>query len=347
MPAVMREPSRTGVLLINLGTPDAPTRKAVSRYLAEFLSDRRVIELPSLIWQPILRGLILPFRPGKTAHAYGMIWNEGSPLAINTRDQADRLAQVLGPGVIVDFAMRYGNPSISERLDAMVARGCERIVLAPLYPQYSAATTATALDQAYRALMRMRAAPAIRTLPPYFNHPAYIEALRASVEQELAMLDAQPEVIVASFHGMPARTETMGDPYRRQCIETVALLSRALKREVELTFQSQFGPASWFGPSTEAVLGELGGQGIKRVAVLTPGFSADCIETLEEINIRGRATFLTAGGDSFHFIPCLNATKAGITMLESLLRAELAGWTGHHTGPAWNGALAPLAHCER
>lgn len=343
MPAIMREPSRIGVLLINLGTPDAPTRKAVRRYLAEFLSDRRVIEISSLIWQPILRGAILPIRPAKTAHAYSMIWNEGSPLATNTRDQAARLGQVFGPEIIVDFAMRYGNPSIRDRLQAMVDQGSERILLAPLYPQYSAATTATALDHAYRALMQMRAEPAIRTLPPYFNHPLYIEALRASVAREMAIIDFEPQVIVASFHGMPARTEDLGDPYRRQCIETVALLSRALGREVELTFQSQFGPATWFGPSTEATLDKLASQGIRRVAVLTPGFSADCIETLEEINMRARATFLAAGGEHFHFIPCLNATEDGIAMLAGLLRVELGGWLSPLIESKRNIAFASLA----
>lgn len=316
-----------GVLLLNLGTPDAPEPRAVRRYLAEFLSDPRVIEIPALVWKPILHGVILRTRPAKTAHAYGKIWTAGgSPLATNTRDQAEKLARALGGSVVVDYAMRYGQPAIAERIAALKARGCERILLAPLYPQYSAATTATALDKAFDALKAMRAGPALRTLPPYYNDPAYIEALRASVAEALARLDFEPQAILTSYHGMPERTEALGDPYRRHCLETSRRLSQALDREVLVAFQSQFGRAKWFGPATEALLSELPGKGIKRVAVLTPGFSADCIETLEEIDMRGRESFITAGGERFAYIPCLNATPAGMAMLETLVRRELAGW---------------------
>jgi ferrochelatase len=326
MVQLTQDPPAIGVLLINLGTPDAPSSKAVKRYLAQFLSDKRVVELPAFVWQPILRGVILPTRPRKTAHAYQQIWNGGSPLAANTQAQAESLAAFLGPSVVVDYAMRYGNPSIEDRLASLMARGCGRILIAPLYPQYSAATTATALDETYRALTRLRAEPAIRTLPPYFRHPSYIDALRRSVEDDLAAAGFEPDAIVTSYHGMPERTEALGDPYRRQCLETTALLSRALGRDLDISFQSQFGPAKWFGPSTEALLGELPGRGMKRVAVLTPGFSADCIETLEEIDIRGRATFMEAGGERFHFIPSLNATEPGLTMLDAIIRTELSGW---------------------
>jgi ferrochelatase len=316
-----------GVLLINLGTPDAAEPRAVKRYLGEFLSDPRVIEIPQLIWQPILRGVILRTRPAKTAHAYAQIWTEhGSPLAANTRAQAEKLATALGGSVLVDYAMRYGAPSIADRLAELKARGCTKILLAPLYPQYSAATTATALDKAFDALKAMRAEPALRTLPAYYDDPAYIAALRASIDAALATLDHEPDAIVASYHGMPERTETLGDPYRVQCVETSRRLSEALGRQVLTAFQSQFGAAKWFGPATDALLADLPGLGARRIAVLTPGFSADCVETLEEINIRGRETFMAAGGEQFAYIPCLNATRVGMDMLETLVRRELAGW---------------------
>ena len=314
-----------GVLLINLGTPDAAEPKAVRRYLAEFLSDPQVIEIPSLVWKPILHGMILRTRPAKTAHAYAQIWtDDGSPLAANTRAQAEKLAQALGGSVVVDYAMRYGQPVIGHRLAELKARGCEKILLAPLYPQYSAATTATAVDKAFDALKAMRAEPALRTLPPYYDDPAYIEALRSSVAAAIA--DDEPDAIVASYHGMPDRTEALGDPYRVQCLETSRQLSEALGRQVLTAFQSQFGAAKWFGPATDALLAELPGLGARRVAVLTPGFSVDCVETLEEINIRGRESFMAAGGEQFAYIPCLNATPVGMEMLETLVRRELAGW---------------------
>lgn len=249
---------RIGILVINLGTPDGPDPASVRRYLAEFLSDPRVVEIPQLLWQPILRGPILLTRPKKSAHAYRQVWmEEGSPLAVYTRDTARALQARMGPAVMVDWAMRYGNPAIGTRLAAMVAAGCDRILLAPLYPQYCAATTATALDAAYAALGKMRSQPAVRTLPPYYADPAYIEALRASTQAQLAALDFAPDLLIASFHGMPERTRQLGDPYRDQCVESARLLGEALGREVRVTFQSRFGRAKWLGPATDAVLRQL------------------------------------------------------------------------------------------
>lgn len=316
-----------GLLLINLGTPDAPDTTSVRRYLAEFLSDRRVVEIPRLLWQPILRGPILLTRPAKSAHAYRQVWmEEGSPLAVYTRGAAAGLGQRLGSALKVDWAMRYGRPSIEGRLRAMVEAGCDRILLAPLYPQYCAATTATALDAAYAALAKMRAQPAIRTLPPYFADPAYIEALRASTQAQLAALDFAPDLLIASFHGMPERTRRLGDPYYDQCLETARLLERALGREVRVTFQSRFGRAQWLGPATDEVLRALPSQGVRSVAVLTPGFAADCLETLEEIAIRGKEDFISAGGNNFVHLSCLNASMDAMNLYETLVNRELTGW---------------------
>lgn len=318
---------KVGILLINLGTPDAPDARAVKRYLLEFLSDRRVVEIPSLIWQPILRGPILLTRPRKSAHAYKQVWmDDGSPLAVHTRDTATGLRNAIGSVAIVDWAMRYGNPSISTRLKAMIADGCDRILLAPLYPQYCAATTATALDAAYAALADMRAQPAIRTLPPYFADPLYIEALRASTERQLAGLDLTPDLLLASFHGMPERTRRLGDPYYEQCLATARLLEQALDREVRVTFQSRFGRAKWLGPATDETLRDLPAQGVRKVAVLTPGFSADCLETLEEIAMQGREEFLSAGGSEFAHLRCLNASLDAMNMYRHLVGRELQGW---------------------
>jgi ferrochelatase len=319
---------RIGVLLVNLGTPDEANPKAVKRYLAEFLSDRRVIEIPPLAWQPILHGIILNTRPKKSAHAYQQVWTDaGSPLAAITRAQAEALKHAW-PGVTVDWAMRYGNPAIADRLTAMKAAGCERILIAPLYPQYSAATTATANDKAFEALAAMRWQPAIRTLPPYHDDPAYIDALAQSVRASLAALDFEPQAVIASFHGMPARTLELGDPYRCHCQKTARLLGEALGRDLTITFQSRFGRAKWLEPATDTILAALPGQGIKRVAIVAPGFSADCLETLEELAIRGRDTFLTAGGERFAYLSCLNDSAPGLTMLRGILSRELAGWIG-------------------
>ena len=316
---------KVGVLLTNLGTPDAPTPAAVKRYLGEFLSDRRVVEIPPLLWQPILRGIILNTRPKKSAHAYSLVWTEdGSPLAAITKAQAKALD--LGGEVLVDWAMRYGNPAIGDRLAAMKAAGCERILIAPLYPQYCGATTATANDAAFAALEKMRWQPAIRTLPPYHDDPAYIGALKASVEASLGRLDFAPDAIVASFHGMPQRTLELGDPYHCHCQKTARLLSEALGRPLTIAFQSRFGRAKWLEPATDLTLVRLANEGVKKVAVLAPGFSADCLETLEELAIRGRESFMTAGGTDFAYLPCLNDGAPGMAMLRTLIARELAGW---------------------
>ena len=318
---------KIGVLIVNLGTPDAAEAGAVRRYLKEFLSDRRVVEIPPILWQPILRGIILRTRPRKSAHAYAQVWREdGSPLAAITAAQADALRGRLGNKVQVEHAMRYGRPAIGDKLAAMKAAGCERILIAPLYPQYCAATTATANDAAFAALTGMRWQPAIRTLPPYHDDPAYITALKTSVEASLAALPFEPQAIIASFHGMPARTLALGDPYHCHCQKTARLLGEVLGRELTVAFQSRFGRAKWLEPATDATLAALPGQGVKRVAVVAPGFSADCLETLEELAIRGRETFLAAGGTDFAYLPCLNADPPGVEMLHHLLQRELAGW---------------------
>ncbi|WEK44181.1 MAG: ferrochelatase [Candidatus Sphingomonas colombiensis] len=318
---------RVGVLLINLGTPDAPDAKSVRRYLAEFLSDRRVVELPKLLWQPILHGAVLTTRPRKSAHAYAQVWRpDGSPLAAFTRAQADGLCDAFGPDVMVDWAMRYGAPAIGDRLKALKAAGCERILLAPLYPQYCAATTATANDRAFATLAGMRWQPAIRTLPPYYDDPAYIATLKQSVEESLARIGFEPDALVVSFHGMPTRTLELGDPYHCHCRKTARLLGEALGREVTVTFQSRFGSAKWLEPATEAVLAAMPAKGVKRVAIVAPGFSVDCIETLEELAIRGRETFTNAGGEDFAYLPCLNDSAIGLEMLRKILSRELEGW---------------------
>jgi ferrochelatase len=318
---------KIGVLLINLGTPDAAEPGAVKRYLREFLSDPRVVEIPQIVWQPILRGIILNTRPKKSAHAYQMVWmEEGSPLAVYTTRQARALQGAFGPNVIVDFAMRYGNPAIAARLDALKAQGCERILIAPLYPQYCAATTATAVDEVFRHLGDKRWLPAVRTLPPYHDDPAYIEALAASVRASLAALDFEPDALLASFHGMPQRTLELGDPYHCHCRKTARLLSDALGRELEVAFQSRFGRAKWLEPATETMLKELPGRGFKKLAIFAPGFSSDCLETLEELAIRGKETFLAADGTHFAYLPCLNDSDEGMKMLRALLARELEGW---------------------
>ncbi|EZP51093.1 MULTISPECIES: ferrochelatase [Sphingomonas] len=320
-------PRKVGVLLTNLGTPDGPDARSVKRYLGEFLSDRRVVEIPAIAWQPILRGIILNTRPKKSAHAYGLVWSdEGSPLAAITRRQSRALQGAFGEHVIVDHAMRYGNPPIAERLAALKDAGCERILIAPLYPQYCAATTATANDKAFAALAGMRWQPAIRTLPPYHDDPAYIDALKTQVEMQIAALDFVPDAVVASFHGMPKRTLELGDPYHCHCQKTARLLGAAMGRELVVAFQSRFGPAKWLGPATDETLEALPASGVKKVAVIAPGFSADCLETLEELAIRGRESFLSAGGSDFAYLPCLNDGAPGMAMLRTLIRRELSGW---------------------
>jgi protoporphyrin/coproporphyrin ferrochelatase len=319
--------AKLGVLLVNLGTPDAPTPTAVRRYLKQFLSDRRVVELPPLLWQPILRGIILNTRPRKSAANYAKVWmDEGSPLAAYTARQAKALAVRLGAAADVRYAMRYGNPSIADQLQAMKADGCNRILVAPLYPQYSGATTATVTDEVGRALAAMRWQPALRTLPPYHDDPAYIGALSVSLEAGLAALDFVPDAIIASFHGMPERTLHLGDPYHCQCRKTARLLTEASGRELTVTFQSRFGKAKWLDPATDATLLRFAAEGKKRIAIFAPGFSVDCLETLEELAIQGREAFLHAGGTHFAYLPCLNDSEPGMAMLDALVRRELSGW---------------------
>ncbi len=318
---------KIGLLLINLGTPNAPEPGAVRLYLKEFLSDPRVIEIPQLVWQPILRGIVLRTRPRKSAHAYRQVWTEqGSPLAAITARQAKALAGAFGDDVVVDHAMRYGKPAIAERIEALKAAGCERLLIAPLYPQYCAATTATANDEAFARLRRMRWQPAVRTLPPYHDDPAYIAALKSGIEQGLAGLDFEPQAILASFHGMPQRTLELGDPYHCHCRKTARLLGDALGRDLLVAFQSRFGRAKWLEPATDAELKALPRRGVTRIAIFAPGFAADCLETLEELAIRGREIFLAAGGTDFAYLPCLNDSPAGLAMLRTLLARELEGW---------------------
>ncbi len=318
---------KIGVLLTNLGTPDAPDAGAVRRYLAEFLSDPRVIEIPKLAWQPILHGIILRTRPKKSAHAYAQVWTEeGSPLAAISAKQAKALAARLGDGVMVDYAMRYGNPAMKVALDRMFAAGATRILVAPLYPQYCAATTASALDATFAAIAAKRWQPALRTLPPYHDDPHYIAALKSDLERQLAALDFTPDRLLLSFHGMPKRTLELGDPYHCHCRKTARLLGEAMTIAVDVAFQSRFGPAKWLEPATDDTLKAYPAQGVTKVAIAAPGFSADCLETIEELGIRGREEFMGAGGTHFARMDCLNDGEAGMNMLDALIRRELAGW---------------------
>jgi len=318
---------RVGVLLVNLGSPDAPDVPAVKRFLREFLSDPRVIELPQFLWQPILNLLILNIRPRTTAANYAKVWLDGgSPITVYTQAQAEALQVRLGDGVLVDWAMRYGTRSIGERLQALMQAGCDRILLAPMYPQYSAATNATVVDEAARVLMGMRWQPALRTMAPYYDNPDHVAALAKSVRDGVAALDFEPDLIVTSFHGMPRSTLEAGDPYHCQCLKTGRLLQAELGRPVKVTFQSRFGRAEWLKPYTDDTLLNLPKEGVKKIAVVCPGFAADCLETLEEVAMEGRDEFLEAGGSDFAYIPCLNASETGMAMLELIVRRELAGW---------------------
>lgn len=317
---------RVGLLLVNLGTPASTEVGDVRAYLKEFLSDRRVVELPQILWQVVLRAFVLRTRPQATAANYARIWTpEGSPLATITRDQAAAMAAAF-PGVTVDWAMRYGSPSIPERLAALKAAGCDRILIAPLYPQYSNATTGTVNAQVFDTLSAMRWQPALRTMPPYHDDPAYIDALAASVRAGVAALPFAPQLILASFHGMPRRTLEQGDPYHCQCQKTARLLSERLEVPLRISFQSRLGRAEWLKPYTDATLGKLPAEGITRIAVVSPGFSADNLETLDEIDREGREIFTEAGGTDFAYLPCLNADNGGVAMLRALLARELAGW---------------------
>ena len=324
---------RIGVLVANLGSPSGTDYWSIRRYLKEFLSDRRVIETPRLLWWLILNGIVLTVRPSKSGHAYSIVWNkerDEAPLVTITRAQAEKLATMLGDErIVVDWGMRYGDPSIPSRMWALKEQGCDRILVAALYPQYAAATTATANDSAFAALESMRWQPAVRTLPPYHDDPVYIDALATSLEAGIAGLDFVPEVVVASFHGLPRDYLDKGDPYHCQCHKTTRLLRERLgwpKDKLLITFQSRFGRAEWLQPYTDVTLEELARQGIRRVALITPGFSADCLETLEEIAIRGKESFIEAGGEQYATLPCLNDSPEGMALLEHLVRRELMGW---------------------
>jgi protoporphyrin/coproporphyrin ferrochelatase len=324
---------RIGVLLLNLGTPDATDYRSMRRYLKEFLSDRRVIEVPRLTWWPILNLVILTFRPGRKGRDYDKIWNrernEG-PLKTITRAQAEALnAALADERIVVDWAMRYANPTVASRIAALKEQGCDRILLVPLYPQYAGASWATACDQAFRALMAMRWQPTIRVVPPYYQDPAYIEAIATSIREHLAAVDFDPEALVASFHGMPQKYLELGDPYHCQCQKTSRLVREKLGWPAErwhTTFQSQFGNDPWLQPYTIESMERLAKSGIKRLAIISPGFSADCLETLEELDMENRARFLEHGGEKFTYIPCLNDSPLGIRAIEQIVRRELAGW---------------------
>ena len=318
---------KIGVLLVNLGTPDSPDAGAVRRYLGQFLSDRRVVEIPPLLWQPILRGIVLSTRPKKSAHAYRQVWTEeGSPLAAITARQAAKLQSNLGNELLVDWAMRYGNPAIDTAIERLFAADASRIMLAPLYPQYCAATTATANDFAFAHLATLRWQPAVRTLPPYHDSPVYIDALVEDLTSQIAALEFEPQRLLLSFHGMPQRTLELGDPYHCHCRKTARLVAERMDVAVDVAFQSRFGRAKWLEPATDAVLKSYPGQGVTKIAVAAPGFSADCLETIEELGIRGRSDFLAAGGTDFARLDCLNDRPTGMAMLEALIRRELAGW---------------------
>ena len=324
-----------GVLMVNLGTPDGTDYFSMRRYLKEFLSDPRVIETPKLIWWPILNGIILTFRPSKSGKAYKSVWNEDrdeSPLRTITRNQFQKLNSALedlSDQVTVDWAMRYGQPAIADKINALLDQGCERILLFPLYPQYSATTTATVNDKAFEALRKLRNQPAIRTVPDYHDDPVYIDALATSINNHLAKLDWTPETILCSFHGLPKTYVEKGDPYQSQCFKTTDLLKERMGtvgEKIRCTFQSRFGPKEWLKPYTDETVKALASTGTRNIAVLAPGFVADCVETLEELEDEVKQEFLDAGGENFTMIPCLNDAPESIELLETIVRRELAGW---------------------
>ena len=325
---------KVGVLLVNLGTPDGTDKVSMRRYLKEFLMDRRVIEWSPFFWYPILFGIVLNTRPAKVGKAYETIWNKDlneSYLRTYTRNQAEIMARSIAdlPNVRVDWAMRYGQPSIRSKMDELQKDGCEKILVFPLYPQYAAATTATVNDEAFKALLKMRWQPALRTVAPYHDDPVYIEALANSITQHLATLDWEPEVVLTSFHGIPKSYFMKGDPYHCQCYKTARLVREKLgwsKEKLQVTFQSRFGPEEWLQPYTDKTVEKLGQDGVKRIAVINPGFVSDCLETLEEIAVEAAETFHHAGGEKFTHIPCLNDSEGGMTVLEHVVRRELMGW---------------------
>ncbi len=329
----MNDIAKIGVLLINLGTPEATSYWAMRRYLKEFLSDRRVIETNRVLWWFILNGVVLSFRPQKSGRNYDKIWNHElneSPLKTITRSQAEKLSQCFSSAnIVVDWAMRYGSPAIGDRIDKLADAGCERILLFPLYPQYSAATTATALDKAFDAFKAMRRQPALRSVPPYFDDPAYIDALALTLEEHLASLPWKPDLILASYHGLPQSYVEAGDPYYRHCVTTTELLGQRLKlspETLQIVFQSRFGRTEWLKPYAQDTVEGLPERSVKNLVVIMPGFAADCVETLEEIAIGLRETFLEKGGVNFATVPCLNDHPGSVKMLEAIVRRELAGW---------------------
>ena len=326
---------KIGVLLMNLGTPDGTDYWSMRRYLKEFLSDRRVIETPRAIWWPILNLIILQTRPQKKGKDYATIWNtekDESFLKTITRNQAEKLAahmSSISPDIHVEWAMRYGNPAIKPAVEKLMAEGCDRILAVSLYPQYAAATTATANDHLFRALMEMRWQPTIRIAPPYHDEPAYISALAQSVRNHLATLDFEPEVIVTSFHGMPKSYLLKGDPYHCQCAKTWRLLREELGYSPErmmMSFQSRFGPDEWLKPYTDETVENLAKRGVKKLAIIAPAFSADCLETLEELDGENRHIFEENGGEKFTYIPCLNDSDLGMTVITDIVDRELKGW---------------------
>jgi ferrochelatase len=332
--AAEEKPERIGVLLVNLGTPDTADTRGVRVYLKEFLSDPRVIENQGLLWKLALNGVILRTRPRRKARDYLKIWNREkneSPLKTITRAQSEKLAAAIldHDHVAVDWAMRYGNPSIRSRIDALTAQGCDRLLVVPLYPQYSAATSATVCDEVFRVLSEMRVQPTLRVSPPYYDDPNYIEALAVSIDAHLKGLPFEPEVIVTSFHGMPQKYIDLGDPYQAQCVATTDALRKRLGLEASkliLTFQSRFGFDEWLKPYTDKTIERLAKDGVRRVAVVTPGFSADCLETLEEIAQENAEIFKHNGGEQFAAIPCLNDSDAGMDVIRQLVLRELQGW---------------------
>ncbi len=319
---------KTGILLVNLGTPDSTSWWNIRKYLKEFLSDRRVIEVNPILWQIVLNLFILTFRPSKTAHAYKKIWlketNE-SPLRYFTRNQTIKLRQKVGnENVIVEFAMRYGNPSIKSKLNDLKDLGCENIIILPLYPQYAAATTATVCDEVYRTLMQMRWQPSLQIIPHYESEPLYINALAKSIERKIQSIDWKPDLIISSYHGIPKKYFDKGDPYQCYCHKTTRLIKEKFtKIEIQTTFQSRFGPQEWLTPYTDKTLETLPSQGVKKLLVICPGFASDCVETLEEIDIQGRESFFKNGGEKFDLIPCLNDNQDHIMLFEELIKKYL------------------------
>jgi ferrochelatase len=326
---------KIGVILSNLGTPDGTGYWPMRRYLSEFLSDRRVIEKPFLLWQALLQGVILTTRPSRKGKDYATIWNkekDEGPLKTVTRSQAEKAGAILReryPDVVVDWGMRYASPSLPAVVDRLFRQGCTRLILLPLYPQYSAATTATGCDVVFKKLLDMRWQPALRTAPPYHDHPTYITAIAESIRTHLATLDWQPDKLVMSFHGMPKEYLLRGDPYHCQCMKTARLVFTELgmgPEQAQVCFQSRFGPDEWLQPYLDKTMEALPGQGVKKVAVISPGFSVDCLETLEEIEGENREIFTHAGGEKFTYIPCLNDSEAGVRLIVELAERELAGW---------------------